>query len=608
MGFFKTLFGIDDADSNVKKEVNEVSDSIKKEVRENFLRDFFGVDLKNSPTKEWDLIDSVKNTSGDVVRTYQCRVSSPYFDSCEAKVIGNSATNYFFENDYSWEKAFDVVFLIERNMLRGGIYNNVECAQKYRNEISNDMCFLEWSVDGLDIRFYRDGDDGTMTLGIWTKFYNKELDTTKEENAKTSHKSKLHSDIRLYYDDVDGNECEKLIRDGEIWTTITGIRFRKDPERIMSSLYEGATVVLKPEPENPYDPYAVAIYFKNELIGYVPKKDVPAILTCISPNGTEARIDKIEEKFIRVILDGTMEYINTHACLSKFKIMVVKDEEDAQFFYSGNDSFVVDEDDDEDDDDDDEETEYVNKEITEVLPASYETLITVRDNIERWLDGESPIFIGMLRNGMPTYINLTSNETLCIRNAEMEECLRKGYKVGFVITGLSDNEDLSVKIGIKMNVYFEKAFLERKLKDLEQEMADCHKAMNILNEGIEKATGNNVTLEGEYMIEGDEEFGEDEMANWEEYEIKMPFTENNRQQFMDIYEYLITGKFMCFKGDKYSGIGIYYCKKYDSYLKFRDPKIDAHLQRGNKVAFYIQNLDMADRTKDIQLTIAINFY
>lgn len=140
----------------------------------------------------------------------------------------------------------------------------------------------------------------------------------KEESVYSQKETSSDGDIRLYYYDVDGNECEKLIRDGEMWTTITGIRFRKDPERIMSEIYEGATVVLKPEPDNPVDPYAIAIYFRNELIGYVPKKDVPAILTCISANGTEAKIGLIAPKFIRVVLAGTMKYINSHEYSASF--------------------------------------------------------------------------------------------------------------------------------------------------------------------------------------------------------------------------------------------------------------------------------------------------
>lgn len=617
MGFLSKLFGTGNASGEVKKnEVNKVSDGIKKEVREKFLNDFFGVNLKKSPNADWMYVDSETNTSGDIVETYKSRISSPYFDFCEAKVIGNSATNFFFEADYKREHAFDIVFLIERDMLRGGEYNYTECARKYRDEILNEMCSLEWSIDGLDIRFYREDEGCSMTLGVWTKFYNESLAEKKKDNvqvkALSTHKTEKHDDVRLYYYDADGNECEKLIRDGEMWTTITGIRFRKNPEQIMASIYEGATVVLKPEPDNPVDPYAIAIYFKKELIGYVPKKDVPAILTCISPNGTDARIDKIEPKFIRVILAGTMEYTHAHPCLSKFRLTIVKDKDEEPEYLSYEDYETDDPIDDiileNDDDEEDDNTEYVAKEIAIKLPATSDILEIVRDNIERRMEGETEMFVGLLHEDAPTYINLTYEEILHIDNAEMEECLRKGYKVGFAIIGIPDTSNLSKEIGVKLRVLFEKAYFDNKLKELEDEMNICNEAINILEKNIEAANGGPVRHEGEFELEGDEEFDEDEMSEWEDYEIRMPFTDENEKQFMNIYQYLITGKFLCFKGEKSLGIGTYYCEKYDAYLKFRDSTIDNHIRNGNKAAFFIRNLDMTDRPRDIELTVALNLY
>lgn len=306
-----------------------------------------------------------------------------------------------------------------------------------------------------------------------TKVHSRNERTVNEQKGEPIYPSKdtsMDTDIRLYYYDVDGNECEKLIRDGEMWTTITGIRFRKDPERIMSEIYEGATVVLQPEPDNPVDPYAIAIYFRNELIGYVPKKDVPAILTCISAHGTEAKIGLIAPKFIRVVLNGTMEYMNSHTCLSRFKIKVIKN------------------------------------------------------------------------------------------------------------------------------------------KDILEELDVAEKAADILEKSIESATDGRIHHEEQFEVEGDDEFDEDEMVEWEDHSLCIPFTYESEKQFLDIIHYLLAGKFMCFKGNKELGEGVYYCKKYDAYLRFRDSLIDEHIRNGNKVAFFIRNLDMTDRPKDIELTVALNLY
>lgn len=437
----------------------------------------------------------------------------------------------------------------------------------------------------------------------------------RETEANTKNTSPLlereeHDDTRLYYYDADGNECEKLIRDGELWTTITGIKYRKDPERIMSSLYEGATVILKPEPENPYDPYAVAIYFKNELIGYVPKKDVPAILTCISPEGTEGKINKIDPKFIGVAVAGTMEHIHKHACLSMFEIVAEKYNKSQNDSTEGKSRTLTTTpiNNEEEEDENESKTEYVNRELIEELPPTQENLIVVRDNIKRRIQGDSPVFIGILEDDTPKYINPDSYDVLYIKNELMEESLRKGHQVGFIIEGLSDSDDLSTKIGIRMNVFFEKVFCDNKLKELNEQAESYEHAIEILSEGIEKANGGDVTYTGESRIEGDEEFNGEEMAEWEEYDIRIPFTSENEKQFMDIYPYLVTGKFLCFKGRKELGIGVYYCKKYNAYLKFSDTQLDAHIQKGNKVAFYIRDLNLADRTKDIGLKVALNLY
>lgn len=321
-----------------------------------------------------------------------------------------------------------------------------------------------------------------------TKVHSRNERTVNEQKGKPIYPSKDTSrdtDIRLYYYDVDGNECEKLIRDGEMWTTITGIRFRRNSEKIMASIYEGATIVLKPEPDNPVDPYAVAVYFKDELIGYVPKKDVPAILTCISPRGTEARINKIDPKFIGVILPGTMEYANSHECLSRFQIMVVRSER--------------------------ENTEFRCEKLSE-------------------------------------------------------------------------------------------------LNSLEEELRIIEKAKDILEEGIEESTDGHIQHESQFEIEGDEEFDEDEIAEWGSHSLRIPFTDEMEKQFMDIIRYLLSGSFMCFKGDKELGEGVYYCQKYDAYLRFKDSIMDAHIRKGHRVAFFIRNLDMSNRPKDIDLTIALNLY
>lgn len=50
---------------------------------------------------------------------------------------------------------------------------------------------------------------------------------------------------------------------------IAGMRFW-DGATILSDLKPGCQLMLKAEPANPHDSYAVAIYYQNVKIGYVP--------------------------------------------------------------------------------------------------------------------------------------------------------------------------------------------------------------------------------------------------------------------------------------------------------------------------------------------------
>lgn len=170
MGFFSNLFG-----------GNQVSEEVKKEVREKFIANFFGVDLKKAPDDSWKYISSDVNTSGDVVKTYSSKVSSPYFKKCEAKVIGNSATNFFFEARYNKDHALDIVFLVERDMFRGGQYKLLDCITKYKNDILSEYCNIEWKDSDMTIWFDRRDDGNTMHLSVWTSYCNVQNDEKENE-------------------------------------------------------------------------------------------------------------------------------------------------------------------------------------------------------------------------------------------------------------------------------------------------------------------------------------------------------------------------------------------------------------------------------------------
>lgn len=56
---------------------------------------------------------------------------------------------------------------------------------------------------------------------------------------------------------------------------------------IVASLPNGLDVILIREPDNPFDPLAVAVWANGQKIGYVPKKQNPPLAQKIDAAGTD---------------------------------------------------------------------------------------------------------------------------------------------------------------------------------------------------------------------------------------------------------------------------------------------------------------------------------
>ena len=79
---------------------------------------------------------------------------------------------------------------------------------------------------------------------------------------------------------------------------------------VFENLKIGTELALKAEPENPYDPNAVAIYYKKEKLGFVPKDENELLSKFLNLGYTdlfEVKINQISpdthpEKQIRVVV------------------------------------------------------------------------------------------------------------------------------------------------------------------------------------------------------------------------------------------------------------------------------------------------------------------
>lgn len=195
MGFFKSLFGIEDDDQQefVTNSNDESDDVVLTEestsTKLNF-RDFFGIDLTTSPNSEWIEDDYEFNTEGDKIRNfhyYGIDSDEWYFSDCRAKVIGNGGTNFFFEKEFDIEEAMDIVFLIERDLVHNGNYDYQKCIRKYRDKLDSIVPMLTWEFGDKSVMFDRDAITGDMQVSIWTPFHNSDFlgedDTNVSENS-----------------------------------------------------------------------------------------------------------------------------------------------------------------------------------------------------------------------------------------------------------------------------------------------------------------------------------------------------------------------------------------------------------------------------------------
>lgn len=102
-------------------------------------------------------------------------------------------------------------------------------------------------------------------------------------------------EITVLYYDIDGNQCSKTFIDKLIPTTVSGLKYCKEFDKVKLKIKKGDNVVLMFEPYNEYDPNAIACYWKGIHIGYIPKKDVPIIMKQIAMDkcSCEATVDKL---------------------------------------------------------------------------------------------------------------------------------------------------------------------------------------------------------------------------------------------------------------------------------------------------------------------------
>ena len=146
-------------------------------------------------------------------------------------------------------------------------------------------------------------------------FADKELFSDDEEIEETVNPS-VGNVVKQYvptyeisYIDGQDKRQNRTIKNANMNSFIAGIKYRDNYEEMLSKLSEGMEVQLRKDPDNPYDPDAIAVYNGNDHLGYIPKRDIPAIVLNMEDDSLNAEIEYVDEENVDLIVPVTFERI-----------------------------------------------------------------------------------------------------------------------------------------------------------------------------------------------------------------------------------------------------------------------------------------------------------
>ena len=79
----------------------------------------------------------------------------------------------------------------------------------------------------------------------------------------------------------------------EFHTKIVGTTFIPKSQERISTLENGMTLTLKCEPENKYDPNAVAVYTEDFKLGFIPKETAAKINLDVSDGAVHCVVSEV---------------------------------------------------------------------------------------------------------------------------------------------------------------------------------------------------------------------------------------------------------------------------------------------------------------------------
>lgn len=136
--------------------------------------------------------------------------------------------------------------------------------------------------------------------------------------------------VYIKYRLPDGELKRLAIKNGNIRSNVVGCDFIKGYHDFEKHIKEGDSVRIVPEPSNPYDKDALAVYWNNRHIGYIPRINIPGVALCMDPSGIDAVVYENNLGWIGIYIEPNLKNLDdtiTNSHFGPYSFEVVIDNE-----------------------------------------------------------------------------------------------------------------------------------------------------------------------------------------------------------------------------------------------------------------------------------------
>ena len=180
-----------------------------------------------------------------------------------------------------------------------------ELSYKYNDMYDDDVDDDEKNmVNAWFMGWCRSYFDGTSITKNGSEHY---VNYLTSDSAKAVLKKRIY---QIAYIDGQGKRQNKTIKNANFSSFIAGIKYRENWEELVSKLSDGMKVHLKKDPNNEFDPSAIAVYNGDDCLGYIPKKDIPAVSWCMNGDELDAEIEYIDEDYVSLVIPAIFQNLS----------------------------------------------------------------------------------------------------------------------------------------------------------------------------------------------------------------------------------------------------------------------------------------------------------